>query len=230
VAAVLAVLLAGLGIGALVIYTNGAQQRAFAGRETVSVLRVTDAVPAGTKASEMDGKVEEVKLPRAALPADVVSSLGQLGSKVATVNLVPGEVLVKARFAGSAEAIAGEVAVPKGLQELTLQLDSSRILGGVLRPGDFVGILASYDPPKVENYTTNFAANKVLVLAVTGGVVAGDEAVPAGATVMQVRLALDSLAVERVVNAAEFGKLWLSRQGSGAKTGRNVMTPAEVVK
>ena len=228
VAAVMAVILAAVGIAALVMYTQGAQDRAFAGRETVSVLQVKERVPAGTKASDLEDKLERVKLPRAAVPDDVVESLEPLGDKVTTATLVPGEVLVGARFAGSPSLKgSGAIEVPRGLQEITLQLESARALGGAVQPGDFVGVVASFEPPKAEDWTTNFAVNKVFVLAVSGGV-AGEEAVP-GASI-QVRLAVTSEAAEKIVNAAEYGKVYLTRQNDGAKTGRAVITPGDVVR
>lgn len=228
-AAVMAVLLAAMGIGALVLYANSAQERAFAGRETVSVLRVTERVPVGTKASALDGKVEQVKLPRAAVPEDFVKSLDELGDKPTVATLVPGEVLVDARFVGSPGSRGGgTIEVPNGLQEVTLALDSVRALGGTVQPGDRVGVLASYESPKTDGFVTNFAVNNVLIVGVSGGVTPGDAAATGGTT--QVRLALQAEDIEKVVNAAEFGKVWLSRQPSGAKTGRNVVTPEEVVQ
>lgn len=233
VAAVLAVILAAAGIAALVVYTNGAQERAFRGTQTVSVLRVTGAVPAGTKASDLGSKIERVTLPRAAVPDGAVKSVSSLGNKVTTSKLVPGEVLVRARFDASLEENrTTTIDVPKGLQELTLELNSARVLGGTLLPGDRVGVVASYDPPKTTGYMSNFAANRVLVLAVNGGVptdpAAGQAPVTTG--VMQVRLAVQSDAAIKIVNASEFGKVWLTRQGDGTKTGRNVIVPGDVVK
>lgn len=230
-AAVMAVLLAALGIGALVVYTKGAQDRAFAGRETVSVLRVTETVPVGTKASDLGGKLERVKLPRAAVPDDAVQSVDGLGDKTTTATLVPGEVLVAARFVRTPGAKgAPAIAVPDGLQELTVELSSARVIGGSLQPGDRVGVVASYDPERF----TNFAANRVLVLDVSGETAAasggGDSSAAPSGAVIQVRLALNSDAVERVVNASEFGKVWLSRQNSGAVTARKFIEPEGVVK
>jgi pilus assembly protein CpaB len=223
-AAVMAVLLAAAGIGALVMYAKGAEERAFAGRETVSVLRVTESVPAGTKAADIEDKVERVKLPRAAVPKNIVTDVDDLGGKVTTASLVPGEVLVGARFTGSPTLKgSGAIEVPNGLQELTIELSSARVVGGAVQPGDLVGVLASYEGEKI----TNFAVNKALVLAVGGGL-AGSDAATGG--VVQVRLALESEAVERVVNASEFGKVWLSRQNNGAKTARKVIDPGAVVK
>jgi len=229
VAAVLAVLLAAAGIVALVVYTNGAQDRAFRGTQTVSVLRVIRNVPAGTKAGDLGDKVEKANLPRAAVPDGAVASVSDLGNKVTTSNLVPGEVLVGARFDTSLEeSRSTTVNVPRGLQELTLELNSARVLGGALVPGDRVGVVASYDLEKV----SNFAVNKVLVLAVNGGVPAGAPAGDAPVTtgVMQVRLAVEPDVAIEVVNASEFGKVWLTRQNDGAKTGRKVVTSEDVVQ
>jgi pilus assembly protein CpaB len=223
-AAVMAVFLAALGIGALVVYTQSAQERAFQGTETVEVIRVTEKVPAGTKASEIEDKVERVNLPRAAVPAGALTSLDGLGDKPTVATLVPGEVLVGARFTGSASLKgSGALEVPNGLQEVTIALDSTRAVGGSVQPGDLVGILASYEGEKV----TNFAVNKALVLSVSGAIVGGET--PAGG-VIQVRLGLQSEDIQKVVNASEFGKVWLSRQPEGAKTARAVVDPADVVK
>ena len=229
VAAVLAVILAVAGIGALVVYTQGAQERAFRGTQTVSVLRVTEKVPAGTKAGDLDSKIERVTLPRAAVPDDAVKSVTELGDKVTVAALVPGEVLVGARFDASLEeSRSTAIDVPKGLQELTLELNSARALGGALVPGDRVGVVASYDLAKV----SNFAVNEVLVLAVSGGVPAGAPAgdAPVSTGVMQVRLAVQPEVAIEVVNAAEFGKVWLTRQNDGARIGRKVVTSEDVVK
>jgi len=229
VAAVLAVILAAAGIGALVVYTQGAQERAFRGTQTVSVLRVTEKVPAGTKAGDLDSKIERVTLPRAAVPDDAVKSMTELGDKVTIAALVPGEVLVGARFDASLEeSRSTTIGVPKGFQELTLELNSARVLGGALVPGDRVGVVASYDLQKV----SNFAVNKVLVLAVSGGVPAGAPAgdAPVSTGIMQVRLAVQPEVAIEVVNAAEFGKVWLTRQNDGAKTARKVVTSEDVVK
>lgn len=227
-AAVIAVLLAVLGVGALVVYTNSAQERAFQGTETIEVLRVTEIVPAGTKASDIKDKVEEVKLPRAAVPSGIVTDVDDLGAKVTTATLVPGEVLVTARFTGSAALKgSGAIEVPKGLQEVTIEVSATRAVGGTVQPGDFVGVIASYEPPR-SDYVTNFAVNKALVLAVGGGVAPGESAVGAG--VLQVRLALESEDVQKVVNAAEFGKVYLSRQNNGAKTARAVINAEDVVQ
>lgn len=223
VIAVAAVVFAVLGIAALIVYANGARDRAFAGTETVAVWQVVKEVPAGTAADALGDSVEKVKLPRASVPGSAVTSLDTVRGDVTTASLVPGEVLVSARFGSEKEAksSSGSVEVPKGMQEVTVQLSSNRALGGSVKPGDTVGVLASYDGE------TNFAVNKVLVLAVSSQTV--DETTGIGGNI-QVRLALPPLSVSKVVNASEFGKVWLSRQNKDAEVNRQRVTAGNVLK
>lgn len=231
--AALAVVLAILGITSLVIWTNGARDRAFSGTETVTVWQVTKDVPSGTEASAIGGSIEQVSLPRAGVPATAVTSLDALKGKVATSSLVPGEVLVSGRFGSTKDA--AELPVPKGLQEVTVELASTRVLGGALQRGDRVGVVASYVRTDGDGGSTNFATNRALVLSVTSIAGAGQTSGPGNDQAalggnIQVRLALASLDVEKVVNAAEFGKVWLSRQGKLAEVDRQRIELEDVVK
>lgn len=229
--AVLAVILAALGIASLVVWTNGARDRAFSGTQTVPVYQVTKNVAAGTEAESLEGSVEQVNLPKASVPATAVTSLDSLRGKVTTANLVPGEVLVSGRFGSDSDV--QEISVPKGLQEVTLELASTRVLGGVLKRGDRVGVVASYTQqvPTTDGIT-NFAVNRALVLAVTSQAADGQSVNQQAATggTIQVRLALTSLGVEKVVNAAEFGKIWLSRQNKDADVDRQRIAIENVLK
>jgi pilus assembly protein CpaB len=224
--AVLAVVLAILGIASLVVWTNGARTRAFSGTETVTVWQVTKGVSAGTAADALGGSVEKVTLPKASVPSTAVGSLAEIRGKIATASLVPGEVLVSGRF--GSEKDLQEVPLPKGLQEVTIELAATRVIGGVLKGGEHVGVLASYTGPPNQ---TNFAANHALVLAVTSMVGNGEGAAqPDPGGNLQVRLALSSIEVEKVVHASEFGKVWLSRQGKGAKIDRQLIETEDVLK
>lgn len=236
IVAVLAVVLAVSGIISLVVWTNNARDRAFSGTETVTIWQVTKEVPSGTEADAIGDSVEQVKLPRASVPSTALTSLETVRGKVTTASLVPGEVLVSGRFGSTKDA--QEIPVPKGLQEVTLELSSTRVLGGTLGRGDRVGVLTSYQLQNESGQTdghTNFAANRALVLAVTSmtttaqGSGQGSEQAPVGGN-LQVRLALPALGVEKVVNAAEFGKVWLSRQSADAEVERNRIGWEDVLK
>jgi len=226
--AVLAVVLAVLGIASLVVWSNNARERAFSGTETVTVWQVVKDVPAGTQADALGRSIEKVLLPRASVPGTAVTSLGSLHGKVSTASLVPGEILVTGRF--GSEKDAQEIPVPKGLQEVTIELASTRVLGGLLQRGDHVGVVASYGSQT--GGETNFAVNRALVLSATSvagpGPSTNDSGAPGGS--MQIRLALSSAAVEKVVNASEFGKIWLARQAKDADIARQRIKSEDVLK
>ncbi len=228
VAAIAAVVLAALGILSLVAYVNDADDRAFKGTELVPAIRVVSDVPAGTDATKLGDAVEVVQLPKAAVPDTAVTTLDDVAGQVTTSALVPGEVLVTGRFGASADA-SGEssdgkgVDVPKGMQEITIKIARVRALGGTLKPGDTVGVVASYDAER----QSNFAVNKVLVLS--NKVVAGAGA--DGATdEYEVGLAVMSLDAEKIVHASEFGRVYLTLQGDDAEVDRRIVTADGVLK
>ncbi len=136
-----------LGTFVLVRYVQGAEERALEGEETVEVLVVNTAVPRGAAADDLQGKVDTVLVPTKVQAPGSVTELSALAGTFAAVDLVPGEQLLASRFVSAEELIAlDDFAVPDGLLELTLSLSPDRALGGELRPGDEVAVIASFAP------------------------------------------------------------------------------------
>lgn len=202
-----AVLLAVLGFAALFAYAKGADDRAFEGTERTTVLRVTQEVATKTPASELSASVEVVELPKAAVVPGAVTDLSEVEGLVTRGVLVPGDQLTAAKFAQT-DDVKGDTAVPKGMQELSFLVEGQRIVGGALVPGDTIGVLASYSG------STAVAVDGVLVLKVDAGV--GDGQTAAGATVT---VAVKTADATKIVNAMEFGKLWVTKQNDGTDTG-----------
>jgi pilus assembly protein CpaB len=141
-----ALLLALVGIGVLVGYVNGAEDRALAGQQTVEVLVAAEPIEAGTPAGELDGRIEFEKIPAKVRAEGAVTSLDQLGERVTSIDLLPGDQLVKARFVDQNEGGAGSTIGGGGDAEMlqtTIALEPERALGGLVKPGDTVGIVAS---------------------------------------------------------------------------------------
>ena len=236
---VAAVLLAAVGTFILIAYVRAADDRAIAGERVVPVYVVRQEVPEGTRAEDLDQRVELERVPVKVLADGGVSDLRNIEDKVAAVDLVPGEQLVAARFTSPLEAAqAGGVEVPEGLQEVTVALTADRAAGGRIQPGDTVGVVSSFAPFDVSGAqnqdgetkggdktpnTTNLILHKVLVTAVRGSVAPAptDDNAPAapgaapGETLL-VTLAVEANAVEKIVFTAEFGTLWLSQEGENA--------------
>lgn len=218
IAAGLAVVLALFGIIAFVGYANNADDRAVAGMKTQDVLQVVKTVPSGTAASALGGSVAVKKLPKSAIAEGAVSNLAELDGLVTTTDLQPGEQLIAARFAKA--GAKSDNGVPKGFQEVTIPLTKARLVGGTIRPGDRVGIVTTYEK------STNMALMQVLVTRFETARLDGvmDESATA-----EITFAVKTLDAEKIVNAAEAGKVWLTKQNDDTDTsGGASITPKDV--
>lgn len=224
--------LALLGTTLLVSYVQGAEARALAGERTVDVLVVAAPIARGTKGEELGDLVRTEKVPAKVRVEGAVVDVASLKGRVAVVDLLPGEQLVDARFA--APQVAARANVPKGMLEVTVELERQRALGGRIAAGDSVGVLASFSgggEGAAAGETTHLILHKVPVTHVQGGRTDADneDAAAAGDTVM-VTLALPAPSVERVVFAAEHGTLWLSAEpDDAAETGTAVQSRKTVL-
>ena len=250
-----AVLLAGLGTVLLVLYVQGAEERALAGQETVEVLVVNELVARGTPAEDLATFVTTERIPAKVRAADGVVNLDDLDGQLTSVDLVPGEQLVASRFLTAQELVDDRgVDVPEGLQELTVSLDPQRVIGGQLRPGDSVGVFASFDFTDQRgdediaaeeseelqqrlSETTKKILDKILITNVLvdqlpqatdeDGEDAGLGQAPTGN--LLVTFAVDVPEAERIVFTAEHGTLWLSNEPDAAtEDGSQLRVPRNI--
>lgn len=144
VGVIAAVVMAIVGTGVLVLYVQGAEDRALEGEELVRVLTATAPIPAGTSAEQLVDLVEEEDVPVKVAPEGVISDLVSVSGRVTAVELVPGEVLLANRFveAGNVVARSGSVEVPEGLLEVTIAMSQEQFIGGVPVPGNTVALIA----------------------------------------------------------------------------------------
>ena len=182
---------------------------------------------------------------RSALAEHNVTDLATLGSKVAAVALVPGEQLLSTRMVEEKSFLGpSRIQVPAGLQELTLKLPIERVAGGKVTAGDTVGVFLSLEQatdtgadgqPGAKSSKTQLSFHKVLVTAAqfSNGTAAqtGNPAPrrePARSPPRPApprhrptkRTSSPSPGTrptaERIVFAAEFGKVYLSKEPGDA--------------
>lgn len=233
-----ALILAMVGTLLIVGYVRGIEGRAMADERVVPVLVVKQTIPEGTAAASIGEAVAVEEVPAKVRADGAVDNLADLDGLVAAVDLVPGEQVMKKRFL-SPQAAADEqgVDVPKGLLEVTVALEATRVVGGQILPGDTVAVLGSFsegasdgedDADAAEGTgaaATHVLLHKVLVtdLRTDAAAIAppkDDQPKAEGAGVpgaqIYVTLALDAPSVERVVHTAEFGSLWLASEPEDA--------------
>lgn len=249
-AGVAAVVLAIVGAILVVSYAQGADTRAVQNLEPISVLVVKQAVPAGTSVAALKAFVASEELPGKAVTKSALKNLDGLAEKVTAVELLPGEQLVAERLVAPEEARAsGSVQVPKGLQEISFQLEPQRVVGGRITPGDHVGIFVSLKSggveTKAEKEASQLTIHKVLVTAVQRAPVATpsaqpsasgsttpteDTSLPTGSLLLTV--AVNDVDATKIVYASEYASIWLSKEPLDATdSGRpGIMTKPEVYK
>jgi pilus assembly protein CpaB len=233
-AIVAAVAMALAGTLLLAFYVKGAEARATSGDDLVPVLVVTDKIEAGTPASDVAGKVTTQQVPVKVRPEGAVTDLDALKSKVAAIDLLPGEQLTSSRFVAAADL--HKATAPPGTLEVTVQLDPARALGGAIVPGDQVAVIASLDDAGDGNPATHLILQHVTVTRVSSTEPmpeqkkdAAIDLAPGGS--MLVTLAVDAASAEKVIFAAEQGRLWLSAQAPDVEgKGTVVQTKASVFK
>jgi pilus assembly protein CpaB len=145
---VAAVVMAIVGTGILVLFVQGAEDRALEGEELVQVLTATAPIPAGTPAAQMDDLVETEQIPVKIAPEGVISDLVSVSGLVAAIDLVPGETLLANRFVepeGFRPRSGGAIEVPEGLLEVTIAMSQEQFIGGVPIPGNTVALVALGD-------------------------------------------------------------------------------------
>jgi len=197
--------LALLAVVALVVYAKGANDRALEGTETVEVLQATSDIGVKTAVADLADKVELVKIPKAAEIPGAVTSLEDLEGQVTKVALVAGDQLSTAKF-DQPDSVKGPASLPDGMQELAIQIDGERFLGGAVSAGDTLGVFVSFTLDTGAKITGN-PINNLLVLKVDNGV-AGSE--NAAGTIVTV--AVTQLQAEQIIHAKEFGTIWMTRQ------------------
>ncbi|MET3933134.1 SAF domain-containing protein [Arthrobacter sp. OAP107] len=232
-----ALLVAIIGTVLLVSYVQNADKRAMAQTETESVYVVEEAVAAGTGIDKVAGAVVKKDVPKSAVASGAVTDLTDLGQRVTAVALVPGEQLLSSRMVDASSLLGpSRVAVPQGLQEITLKLPIERVVGGTLAAGDSVGIFLSVDDPASSSGETQLTFHKVLVTAAqfsNGSAAKAQEATSdvdstKGALASKKTTADDTFLItvarnaadaQRIIFATEFGKVYLSKEPAGAVEG-----------
>ena len=227
IAAVAAGALALVGVLVLVVWAQGANDRAFDGAKLVSVVRITKDVSRGATVDDLAGSTEIVKLPAESVPDGAVTNLNQITGLATNASLQSGEVLLKSRMAAPGDR-KGKSDVPKGFQEISIALDPEHSVAGGVKAGDRVGMVVTFEPKDSElPQFTDFVLNQVLVTKVKTAVVGEKSAI----TGTMVTLAVKTLDAERVVHSQKWGTVWLTLQNADTDTsGAKPITGKEVIE
>jgi len=152
IAVVVALALAGSGTFFLVRFVQSAEDRALEGQELVEVRVVARPIAAGTPVEQLlEEQVPLRRVPRNVAATGAVVDMATLAGKVAAIDLLPGEQIIRVRFVTPEEyreslGVGPKVEVPADMLQVTLSLSPERVVGGQVKPGDRIAVFASFDP------------------------------------------------------------------------------------
>ena len=215
----LAVVFAATATLSVFLYARGLEEKAVDSTETVGVAVVSQDIPADTELGGLlsGGALEIKQVPADLVVSNAVTDLDELEGKTTMSPILAGEQVSSARLAGSQELPGGVLSIPKGMQGITVDVESQRVIGGdVLRAGDRVAIHATFDNVKVGNSqpfsSTVMVSQEAKVLKVSRkpeGTSPGSETTSSG-TGHGVTLALDPEEVQKMVFGHDLGTVYFS--------------------
>lgn len=217
-----AVVLTLLGTVILIAYVNSAERRAQEGAELVRVLYAVGEIEAGTPASELVGSelVAVREVPATVRPDDAVMNPEELGEEEA-VNTIHADTPIIARQFDTPQATGGGArgGVREGREVISVALETQRALGGDIQEDDHVGMMMSIEgaqPPPGSDTTNDNSCGGTTAMVLAGLTVVdvngiNAETGEAGNTIT-VSFDVDQSQAEKIAFAAEYGRIWLTRQ------------------
>jgi pilus assembly protein CpaB len=148
IAVFIAVVLAAIGTGAVLLYLRTADARALEGKEAKTVLISDKVIPANTSAKVLleQGYVRRDRMPAETLPEGVLGDVpADLEALVLTAALPPGRLLTRAMF-GTAASTGSGLAIPEGMLAVTARVRSNVFSPEALSAGSKVAIFYTYTP------------------------------------------------------------------------------------
>jgi len=141
---VLALILATVATAGVFLYTRGVEEDAQAGGTMVAVVVSRVDIPGRTDMDQLikDDQFKFIEVPQDAVVGGAVTSLDQLAGKSNAVPILAGEQIPVARISGTVPG--GALAIPEGMQAITVSLDASRAVAGAVQTGDHVSIYSTF--------------------------------------------------------------------------------------
>ena len=231
-----AVVVALIGVVAVVVYAQGADARAVADQQPQTVYIAKLLVPAGTTAAEAvaTGLMVPTQVAAKGLPLGALSTVDEAtGKLLALTDIAPGEFVTASRF-GTTPLGQKAIQVPDGLVAISLALSDPARVGAFVSPGSHIVIYDTYVPPVAAAGTTAAAAgaaaakqtrvllDDVLVIAMgsttlTPPAATEGAAQPAAAGAL-VTVALPPALAAKLVQGIQTGTLYAGLRGTDTKT------------
>ena len=159
----LALILATLATAGVFMYSRGVKEDVQTGGTMVPVVVTTVDIPARSDMDQLikDDQFRTIQVPASVLVNGAVTSVDQLAGKSNSEAILAGEQIPAARISGNVPG--GALAIPEGMQAITVSLDASRGVAGAINAGDHVTIYSTFKDAPRKGGTVNETVTSVLV-------------------------------------------------------------------
>jgi len=228
-----AVVVALIGVVAVLFYAKGADARAVADQQPQTVYIAKQLVPSGTSAAEAvsEGLIVPTQVAAKGLPAGALSKVDDAtGKLLAMTDIAAGEFVVASRF-GTTPLGQKAIQVPDGMVAISISLSDAARVGQFVTPGSHVVIYDTYSQavaavasaPKtgvVGVKATQVLLDDVLVIAVgttslTPPAAGETQAAPVSGALVTV--ALTPALAAKLVHGIQTGTLYAGLRGTDTK-------------
>jgi pilus assembly protein CpaB len=215
----LALILATLATAGVFMYTRGVKEEPAGTMVQVVVSKVD--LPARTDLDQLikDDEFRVIQVPEGVVVDGAITSVDQLAGKNNSVAILAGEQIPAARISGNVPG--GALAIPDGMEAITVQLETPRGVAGSINSGDQVTIYSTFkDAPANVTGSKKETVTVVLVptaelLAVfrppSSAVFGGGEGETSGEQLpgtLTVTVALEPEDAQHFVFSMEAGSVW----------------------
>lgn len=148
------------------LYLQAEQRRLLDWSSPVPVLIATQDIREMTRIDET--MVKQEKVPRKFQQPGALSNLEEVVGQVTLVPVMKGEQIVGTKIASYGVETGLSIKVPKGMRALTIAVNDVTGVAGLLRPGNYVDLLAIFDKgdERFSEAISMTLLQNVLVLAV----------------------------------------------------------------
>jgi len=159
----LALILATLATAGVFMYSRGVKEDVQTGGTMVPVVVTKVDIPARSDMDQLikDDQFRIIQVPASVVVNGAVTSVDQLAGKSNSEAILAGEQIPAARISG--EVPGGALAIPEGMQAITVSLDASRGVAGAINAGDHVTIYSTFKDAPRKDGTANETVTVVLV-------------------------------------------------------------------
>ena len=139
---ILLVVAGGCGLVAMLGVKKAISQKPVETEETIQVLSAVADIQVGMRLDELNTKFVEVGISTA--PEGAVTSLEEIAERSLKVPVIPGDWILKNKLTEKGE-IGAVANIPPGMAIVTIPVDATTSHSGMMRPGNRVDLLLSYD-------------------------------------------------------------------------------------